>query len=138
VTENSSIYWAKLSRFHLKTKAEPSLWWITCRMFIARLYVRPPLWSSGRTVRIPRFVDNRLTDGGEVASLTRRTLFTPRKIPGTHLCLRLSRSHGRYAPNEKVDVQCCFAERQNIVLHLSRVSVCMLFLSLCYFCGSCN
>jgi hypothetical protein len=31
------------------------------------------------------FLDNRLTDGGEV-SLTRRPLFTPRKISGTHFC----------------------------------------------------
>jgi hypothetical protein len=29
-------------------------------------------------------LDNRLTDGDEVASLTRRPPFTPRKIPGTH------------------------------------------------------
>jgi hypothetical protein len=31
------------------------------------------------------FLDDRLTDGGEVVSLTRRPSFTPpRKIPGTH------------------------------------------------------
>jgi hypothetical protein len=30
--------------------------------------------------------DNRLTDGGEVVSLTRRPPFVPRKIPGTHFC----------------------------------------------------
>jgi hypothetical protein len=37
-------------------------------------------------LRIPHFLDNRLTDGGEVVSLTRRQRFTPspRKIPGTH------------------------------------------------------
>jgi hypothetical protein len=34
--------------------------------------------------RLPRFLDNQLTDGGEVVSLTRRPPFTPRKIPGTH------------------------------------------------------
>jgi hypothetical protein len=36
--------------------------------------------------RIPHFLDNQLTDGGEVVSLTRRPPFTPRKIPGTHFC----------------------------------------------------
>jgi hypothetical protein len=35
---------------------------------------------------LPHFLDSRLTDGVEVASLTCRPLFTPRKIPGTHLC----------------------------------------------------
>jgi hypothetical protein len=29
--------------------------------------------------RLPHFLDNRLTDGGEVVSLMRRTLFTPQK-----------------------------------------------------------
>jgi hypothetical protein len=37
------------------------------------------------TSRLPHFLDNRLTDGGEV-SLTRLPPFTPRKIPGTHFC----------------------------------------------------
>jgi hypothetical protein len=32
------------------------------------------------------FLDNRLTDGGEVVSPTRRPPFTPSKIPGTHFC----------------------------------------------------
>jgi hypothetical protein len=41
--------------------------------------------------RLPQFLDNRLTDGGELVSLTRRTPFTPMKIPGTHFCKRLSR-----------------------------------------------
>jgi hypothetical protein len=40
------------------------------------------------TSRIPHFLDNRLTDGGEVVSLTRRPFFTPRKIPGTHFSCR--------------------------------------------------
>jgi hypothetical protein len=35
--------------------------------------------------RLPHFLDNRLTDGGEV-SLTRRPPFTPRKIPGINFC----------------------------------------------------
>jgi hypothetical protein len=32
------------------------------------------------------FLENRLTDGGEVVSLIRRPPFTPRKILGTHFC----------------------------------------------------
>jgi hypothetical protein len=32
------------------------------------------------------FLDNRLTDGSEGVSFTRRPPFTPRKIPGTHFC----------------------------------------------------
>jgi hypothetical protein len=36
--------------------------------------------------RVPYFLDNRLRDGGEVVSLTRRPSFTTRKIPGTHFC----------------------------------------------------
>jgi hypothetical protein len=52
------------------------------------------------------FLDNRLTDGGEVVSLTRRPPFASRKIPGTHFCQRLSRSQGhceagRIKPIEK-------------------------------------
>jgi hypothetical protein len=35
------------------------------------------------TSRLPHFLDNRLTVGGEVVSLTRQPPFTPRKIPGT-------------------------------------------------------
>jgi hypothetical protein len=42
--------------------------------------------QSFETSRLPHFLDNRLTDGGEVVSLTRRRPFTPRKIPGTHFC----------------------------------------------------
>jgi hypothetical protein len=42
------------------------------------------------TSRLPHFLDNRLTDGAEVVSLTRRPPFTPRNIPGTHFCWRLS------------------------------------------------
>jgi hypothetical protein len=38
------------------------------------------------TSRLPQFLDNRLTEGGKVVSLTCRPPFTPRKIPGTHFC----------------------------------------------------
>jgi hypothetical protein len=38
------------------------------------------------TSRFPHFLDNRLTDGGEVISLTCLPPITPRKIPGTHFC----------------------------------------------------
>jgi hypothetical protein len=40
--------------------------------------------------RLPHFLDNRLTDGGEVVSLTRRSPFKPRKSPATPFCSRLS------------------------------------------------
>jgi hypothetical protein len=36
--------------------------------------------------RLPHFLDNWPTDGGEVVSLRRRPAFAPRKIPGTHFC----------------------------------------------------
>jgi hypothetical protein len=49
------------------------------------------------TSRLPHFPDNRLTDGGEVVSLKSRPPFTPRKIPGTHFCYRLSRPQGHRA-----------------------------------------
>jgi hypothetical protein len=39
-----------------------------------------------KTPRLPHFLDKRLTDGGVVVSLTRRSPFTPRKISGTHFC----------------------------------------------------
>jgi hypothetical protein len=38
------------------------------------------------TSRLPHFLDNRLTDVGDVIRLTRRQPFTPRKMPVTHLC----------------------------------------------------
>jgi hypothetical protein len=43
--------------------------------------------------RLPHFLDNRLTDG-EVVSLMHWPPFTPRKIPGTHFCQRLSLPQG--------------------------------------------
>jgi hypothetical protein len=46
---------------------------------------------GSETSRLPQFLDNRLTDGGEFVSLTHRPRFTPRKIAGTHFCYRMSR-----------------------------------------------
>jgi hypothetical protein len=42
--------------------------------------------QSCETSRLSHFLGNRLTDGGEVVSLTHRQPFTPSKIPGTHFC----------------------------------------------------
>jgi hypothetical protein len=39
-----------------------------------------------REVEAPTLSDIRLTDGVKFVSPTRRPLFTPRKIPGTHFC----------------------------------------------------
>jgi hypothetical protein len=51
-----------------------------------------------RDVEAPTFfLYNRLTDGGEFVSLTRLLPFTPRKIPDTHFCQRLSRPQGHSA-----------------------------------------
>jgi hypothetical protein len=51
-----------------------------------------------RDVEAPKFsLDNRLTDGGEVVSLTRQPPSTTRKITGTHFCWKLSRSQGHSA-----------------------------------------
>jgi hypothetical protein len=36
--------------------------------------------------RLPYFLDNRLTDGGEVVSLTRTPLFYHQMIPGAYFC----------------------------------------------------
>jgi hypothetical protein len=36
--------------------------------------------------RLPHFLDNRLTDDGEIVSLTRRPPFTIRKKSDTHFC----------------------------------------------------
>jgi hypothetical protein len=37
-------------------------------------------------LRLPHFLDNRLTNAGKVVSLTRRQPFTTKNIPGTHFC----------------------------------------------------
>jgi hypothetical protein len=38
------------------------------------------------TLRLPRFLDSRLTDDGEVVSFTHRPPFTPKKNSDTHIC----------------------------------------------------
>jgi hypothetical protein len=38
----------------------------------------------GESLRLPHFLDNWFTNGGEVVSPTHWPMFTPRKIPGTH------------------------------------------------------
>jgi hypothetical protein len=47
--------------------------------------------------RFPHFLDNQLTDGGDVVNLTHRPPFTSRKIPGTHFWQRLRRPQGHSA-----------------------------------------
>jgi hypothetical protein len=44
------------------------------------------MYASAIDIGRSYFLDNRLTDGGEVVSPKRRPPFTPRKIPGTHFC----------------------------------------------------
>jgi hypothetical protein len=44
--------------------------------------------------RLPHFLHNQLTDGGEVVSLRHWLPFTSRNIPGTHFYQRLSRPQG--------------------------------------------
>jgi hypothetical protein len=58
-------------------------------------------------VEAPTFLYNRLTDGGEVVSLTRRPPFTPRKIPGTGFCQRLSRPQGQSAAETNRSIENC-------------------------------
>jgi hypothetical protein len=47
--------------------------------------------------RLPHFLDNRLTVGGEVVSLPRQPPFALRKIPDTHFFSRLNRPLGHNA-----------------------------------------
>jgi hypothetical protein len=53
-------------------------------------------------LRIPHFLDNRLTDGDEVVSPTHRQRSTPQKhyfsASGTHFCQRLSKPLGLVRP----------------------------------------
>jgi hypothetical protein len=49
------------------------------------------------TSRLPHFLDHRLTDGGEVVSLTRQLFFTPRKISWYSFLLAVEATQGRSA-----------------------------------------
>jgi hypothetical protein len=63
-------------------------WCLTSKLNLLKVEVRVAV-EALRVVRRPGshiFLDNRLTDGGEVVSLTHRPPFTPRKMPGTHFC----------------------------------------------------
>jgi hypothetical protein len=58
-----------------------------------------PVTGRGRlygceTSRFPHFLDNQLTDGGEVVSLTRRPPLSARRVPAAHFCERLRRPQG--------------------------------------------
>jgi hypothetical protein len=70
-----------------------------CKKEIKAIHVRGRGGPEGCEMsRLPHFLDNRLTDGGEVVSLTRRPhLYPPRKIPGTRFFKRLSRPQGHSA-----------------------------------------
>jgi hypothetical protein len=47
--------------------------------------------------RASHLLGNRFADGFEVVSVMRRPLFTPRKIPDTYFCWRLSRPQAQIA-----------------------------------------
>jgi hypothetical protein len=57
------------------------------------------------TSRLTYFPDNRLIDGGEVVILTLWPPLTPRKIPATHFCRRLSRHQGHNAATRIKSIQ---------------------------------
>jgi hypothetical protein len=50
--------------------------------------IRILLLLGCETSRLPHFLDNRLTDGGEVVSLTRRPPFTPQEYSWYSFLLR--------------------------------------------------
>jgi hypothetical protein len=54
---------------------------------------------------VPTFSRQSAHDGGEVVSITRRSPFTLRKIPGTHFCYRLSRRHGQSAAGSMKSIE---------------------------------
>jgi hypothetical protein len=61
------------------------------RVCTGKVKVKLSLYRPWRTlglreVEATTFSDIRLIDGDKVVSPTRRPLFTPRKIPGTHFC----------------------------------------------------
>jgi hypothetical protein len=58
-----------------------------------------------REVEAPTFSDIRLTDGGKVVSPKLGPLFTPRKIPGTHFCWRLTQPQGHSATGRIMQIE---------------------------------
>jgi hypothetical protein len=50
------------------------------------------------TSRLPHFLQNRLTIGGEVVILMRLPSFTLKKIPDTHFCSEADSSQGLKSP----------------------------------------
>jgi hypothetical protein len=71
---NNRLETQELRIYHINSEKEYAYKWHSC--------------SGGpracETSRLPHFLDSRLTDGGEVVSLTRRPPFTPSKIHSTH------------------------------------------------------
>jgi hypothetical protein len=57
---------------------------------------RRGLWGR-ETSKAFTFLNNWLTDGGEVVSVKNRPPFEPRKFRSTHFCYRLSRAQGHNA-----------------------------------------
>jgi hypothetical protein len=55
------------------------------------------MWPAGCSLET-LVLDHQLTDAGDIVSLTRQPPFTPRKIPGTHFCWRLSQPQGHSLP----------------------------------------
>jgi hypothetical protein len=105
----------KVTEWHFSRMQETALGFHTV-MHLIQYFVMPMNWKcfplvkgkvipvTGRedpygfeTSELPYFLNNRLTDGGEVVGLTRRPPFFPRKIPGTHFCWRLSRPQNHSA-----------------------------------------
>jgi hypothetical protein len=70
------------------------------------------------------FLDNRLTDCGEVVSLMRRPPFTPRKIPGTHFCRYIqSLAVCCISVSEYNKCRLCISFRKQNILKLQRKHV---------------
>jgi hypothetical protein len=90
MTKNKNTLCGKSVTEHLFHPIHVCLWFLNFFKIIMKGKVIPVTDRGGpqgcETSRLPHFLDNRHTDGGEVVSLTRRPPFTARKIPGTHFC----------------------------------------------------
>jgi hypothetical protein len=69
---------------------------ICCQVKVKKKGKAIPLTGRGgvEVSRLPYFLDNRFTEGGEVVGFTRRPPFTPRKILGTHFILEVESTPG--------------------------------------------